>query len=172
MTENIKTQETPPVQESKTISLINQLLSYKGLIIGIAAVITAIASWFKPPDVTATKATYEVLSIRVNELTKTTEDLSKLIENSHDEVTNLRAYIEGFNNGKLAGMSGNNQNITLPPVAKVTQPKLTVKIESPKTPMWTSTLTPEPAAATPEPKPAHAKPAAPLPPFNQVIHGS
>jgi hypothetical protein len=167
MTENIQN----PVPESKTISLINQLLSYKGLIIGIAAVITAIASWFKPTDVTATKATYEVLSIRVNALAKTTEDLSKSIEDSHDEVTNLRAYIEGFNNGKLARLSGNSQSITLPPVAKVTKPKVNVKIDAdgiPPEPVWIPNLTPALKPAQPK----AAAPSAPLPPFDQIVRGS
>jgi hypothetical protein len=178
MTDDKPKTENDPVEENKTISLLNQILSYKGLIIGIAAVLTAAASWFKPPDITATKATYEVLSVKVNELTKTTEDLSKSIEDSHDEVSNLRAYIEGFNNGKIAGLSNNTQTVTLPPVQKARKPKATktdadgiaMSAEPPQN-FWT---TPDVAQEAPKsaPTPAAAAPAAPLPPFNQVIRNS
>jgi hypothetical protein len=153
-----------PVEESKTISLLNQLLSYKGLIIGIAAVLTATASWFKPPDITATKATYEVLSVKVNDLTKTTEDLTKLIEDSHNEAANLRAYIEGFNNGKLANLSGNS-------IINVPGSKSSVSVNksssAPETEEEEELLPPPPPP--PPSRAISAAPAAPLPSFDQVI---
>ncbi|MCK9567869.1 hypothetical protein M0R72_02815 [Candidatus Pacearchaeota archaeon] len=178
MTEDKLKTENNPVEENKTISLLNQILSYKGLIIGIAAVLTAAASWFKPPDITATKATYEVLSVKVNELTKTTEDLSKSIEDSHDEVSNLRAYIEGFNNGKLAGLSGNTQTITLPLVTKARKPKTTktdgdgiVMSEEPPQNFWEPDVAPDVAQEAPK-KSAPPAAAATLPPFDQVVRNS
>jgi hypothetical protein len=179
MTEDKPKTETLHEEEEKTLSLLNQILSYKGLIIGIAAVLTALASWFKPTDITATKATYEVLSVKVNELAKTTEDLSKAIEESHDEVANLRSYIEGFNNGKIAGLSGNAQPVTLPPVQKASKPKATKTdadgiADGPQV-FWSA-----PDVAQEAPKPAApvsktasaAAPAAPLPPFDQVVRNS
>jgi len=183
MTDDKPKTENDSVEESKTISLLNQILSYKGLIIGIAAVLTAAASWFKPPDITATKATYEVLSVKVNELSATTNELAKEIEDSHDEVSNLRAYIEGFNNGKLAGLPGVASSA--PPVAVVPKAKPRAKVQSLSSdmdgmPMSAASESPTIFWAKPDveqvaPKqapPVAAAPAAPLPPFDQVVRSS
>ena len=153
-------EETNKVKEEevKTLSLLNQLLSYKGLIIGIAAVLTALASWFKPVDITATKATYEVLSTRVNELSKTTNDLAKSVEDSRGEMASLKAYLEGFNNGRLSGTSVPNMSVAAN--AKIIQkPKAnTAPIEQPKLEVAQVTT-----------RPAVAPASAPLPPFEKVI---
>ena len=169
------TEETESLhdKEEKTLSLLNQILSYKGLIIGIAAVLTALASWFKPVDVTATKATYEVLSVRVNELSKTTSDLSKSIEDNHDEMTALKSYLEGFNNGRLSGNTNTVPNISVAANSKVIQKPKVAKI----TDFTDSAPT---VAAIEQPKldvaqvatkmaQAPAAAAAPLPPFEKVI---
>jgi hypothetical protein len=66
-----ETTSEPPT--SKAFKILSQVLSARGFILGTAAIVTAAASWFKPPDTTATKATYEVLSSRLNELSKDTE---------------------------------------------------------------------------------------------------
>ena len=182
MTEDKPKTETEQDEESKTLSLLNQILSYKGLIIGIAAVLTALASWFKPADITATKATYEVLSAKVNELSATTNELAKEIEDSHDEVSNLRAYIEGFNNGKLAGIPNIASSTPILTLPKATKPK--VKSQSLSSDMDGISMSAEsesPAVfwAKPDVEQAAPKPAAPaakapaaaasLPPFDQVV---
>ena len=75
----------PPA--SKPFKLISQILSARGFVLGLAAIITAAASWFKAPDTTATKATYEVLVARINELSKENE------ANHNDLQSFIRAYI-------------------------------------------------------------------------------
>ena len=75
----------PPA--SKPFKLLSQILQARGFILGTAAIITAAASWFKPADTSVTKATYEVLVTRINELSKDSES-------NHDDLQAfIRAYI-------------------------------------------------------------------------------
>ena len=87
-----ETTSEPPT--SKAFKILSQVLSARGFILGTAAILTAAASWFKPPDTTATKATYEVLSSRLNELSKDTE------ANHNDLQAFIRAYI-GVTKGEV-----------------------------------------------------------------------
>jgi hypothetical protein len=82
----------PPA--SKPFKFLSQLLSARGFILGTAAIITAGASWFKTPDTTATKAAYEVLVTRINELSKDNET------NHNDLQSFIRAYI-GVTKGEV-----------------------------------------------------------------------
>ena len=82
----------PP--QSKLLKFLSQILSARGFILGTAAILTAAASWFKAPDTTATKATYEVLVARINELSRDTE------ANHNDLQAFIIAYI-GFTKGEV-----------------------------------------------------------------------
>jgi hypothetical protein len=163
MTDDSLKTETIHDKEEKTLSLLNQILSYKGLIIGIAAVLTALASWFKPADITATKATYEVLSVRVNELSKTTSDLTKSVEDCHNETTSLKAYIQGFNNGRASDVPNSTPSV---PVSKAQKPKVKIAEFADIAPPVVA-LEQTKQVELPKPPPPVASP--PLPPFEKVI---
>jgi len=96
----------PPT--SKAFKILSQVLSARGFILGTAAILTAAASWFKPPDTTATKATYEVLSSRLNELSKDTET------NHNDLQAFIRAYI-GVTKGEVTQSIASIASTASPP---------------------------------------------------------
>lgn len=87
-----ETPSEPPA--SKAFKWVTQILSARGFILGVAAILTAAASWFKAPDTTATKATYEVIVSKVNEVAKATES-------NHDDIAALRAYLDGYTKAEL-----------------------------------------------------------------------
>jgi hypothetical protein len=57
----------------------------------VIAVATAIGSWFRPQDNTATKASYDTLSQEVKQISDQT------IKN-HDDLIATKAYLDGFTN--------------------------------------------------------------------------
>lgn len=69
------------------------------------AVITAVASWLKPQDNTATKASYDVLS-------KEVKILSDQSVKNHDDLVAIKSYVDGFTNRVM------NEPIDIPTVSE------------------------------------------------------
>jgi len=69
--------------------IIAKLNAYRNLILAVAALITAIGSWFRPTDTTATKMSFEWTSDKLEKLS--TNDVK-----NHEDVVALKAYMEGY----------------------------------------------------------------------------
>ena len=168
----------PPA--SKPFKILSQILSARGFILGTAAIITAAASWFKPSDTTATKATYEVLAIRINELSKDTET------NHNDLQALIRAYLIEKTPVAPVATTGPGPQLPLAPSVTLT-PLVRKKVTPPVPDYFARSLDISPAppeiskggsldmGAGVEPPKVVTLPAAPrepaseLPPFDQVV---
>jgi hypothetical protein len=76
-------------------------------IAAIVAVITSVASWFKPQDNTATKASYDTLSQEVKQIA------DQSVKN-HDDLVATKAYLDGFTNRVL------NEPVEIPSTSEQT----------------------------------------------------
>jgi len=84
VTEAVKSD--PP---SKGKHFIERLNAYRNIILATAALATAIGSWFKPTDTTATKQSFDWTTKKVDEPAKNDVQM-------HDDIVALRAYLEGM----------------------------------------------------------------------------
>jgi hypothetical protein len=88
MTEDVTpTKSDPPPSKGKY--LIDRLNAYRNIILATAALATAIGSWLKPTDTTATKQSFDWTTQKVQELSKNDVQM-------HDDIVALRAYLEGM----------------------------------------------------------------------------
>jgi len=78
-----------PEQEKKF-----DLKGWATVIAALAALITAIGSWYKPQDTTVEKNAYETLSTSIAKL-------SDEEQKSHEDVANLRGYLDGISRAPL-----------------------------------------------------------------------
>lgn len=164
-------------EAKKAVGWVSQLVSARNLIIGVIAVVTAISSWFKPTDTSATKEAYKVLVAKISTL----EDA---IESNHTDLEAQRAYLEGYTQGKVAGAStvasaSASSVLFEPPPPKVVRPTVkapkvsvgfTLKPEDPETSVAAKEAPPRPPStdsAPPSITPLPAKAA--LPPFDDVV---
>ena len=88
-------------------SLFPKIGSSVKTIAAFIAVITAIASWFKPQDNTATKASYDTLSQEVKQIA------DQSVKN-HDDLVATKAYLDGFTNRVL------NEPVEIPSTSEQT----------------------------------------------------
>lgn len=87
-----KTKSDPPKSDpptSKGKLFIERLNAYRNIILATAALATAIGSWLKPTDTTATKQSFEWTSKKVEELAKNDVQM-------HDDIVAIRAYLDGM----------------------------------------------------------------------------
>jgi len=93
-------EETTPVAKSdppasKGKLFIDKLNAYRNIILATAALATAIGSWLKPTDTTATKQSFDWTTKKVEELAKNDVQM-------HDDIVALRAYLEGMRSAQPA----------------------------------------------------------------------
>ena len=84
---NTPTKSDPPQSRGK--HFVEQLNAYRNIILATAALATAVGSWLKPTDTSATKQSFDWT-------TKKVEELSKNDVQMHDDIVALRAYLEGM----------------------------------------------------------------------------
>jgi hypothetical protein len=70
-------------------SILSKLNAMKGLILAIAALVTAVGSYLKPEDQTATKNTYEWSAQQIEELSAQDVQLRQ-------DIVAIRNYLEGY----------------------------------------------------------------------------
>lgn len=87
MSEEVKTKSDPPVSKGKLF--IERLNAYRNIILAVAALATAITSWFRPTDTTATKNSFEWTSKKIEELSA--NDLK-----TKEDLVALRNFLEGY----------------------------------------------------------------------------
>lgn len=93
--EEKKSESIPP--EAK--GFVARMKSMAVLLTAVTALVAALGTMFKPPDLTATKSGYEELRQSVKELNKATDQ-------NHDDLVTLRAYLEGYANANRANGLG------------------------------------------------------------------
>ena len=104
-----KTKSDPPTSKGKLF--IERLNAYRNIILATAALATAIGSWLKPTDTTATKQSFEWTSKKVEELAKNDVQM-------HDDIVAIRGYLEGMKAAQLASAAP----VVAPVVAPVAAP--------------------------------------------------
>jgi len=87
--ENESTKSEPPTKRGK--HFVDKLNAYRNIILAVAALATAIGSWFKPTDTTTVKQSFDWTTERVQELSKNDVQM-------HADIVALRAYLEGMKN--------------------------------------------------------------------------
>jgi hypothetical protein len=88
-------EEVNPPQKTKWIkNIIKWANASKGLIAAAAALLTAVGALLKPQDHSATKITYDTLSVSIKQIS----DEQKL---DHDDIVKLRGYLDGLNHVNL-----------------------------------------------------------------------
>jgi hypothetical protein len=172
--------------KSKLIRMISYIIKIKELVLAIVAIITALVGWFKPPDTKITQTSYEILSVKMNEIAKATE-------NNHDDIQSLRSYLDGYTKGearKTASFPSATSSMSTPTVPPIQVARISlfsaIKNSVNSTPKVRAAAemaeiaeesevakAPTPAsapAAPPEisPRPASAAP----PPFAQVVESA
>jgi hypothetical protein len=85
--ENIEEQKEPPKKWFKNI--IKWANASKGVIAAMAALVTALGAFFKPPDHSVTKTAYDTISVGMKQIA----DEQRL---DHDDIVKLRGYLEGL----------------------------------------------------------------------------
>lgn len=92
MSEEVSRKSDAPKSDpphSKGRLFVERLNAYRNIILATAALATAIGSWLKPTDTTATRQSFDWT-------TKKVEELSKNDVQMHEDITALRAYLEGM----------------------------------------------------------------------------
>ena len=107
MSEEEKPKSDPP---SKGKHFIERLNAYRNIILATAALATAIGSWLKPTDTTATKQSFDWTTKRVEELAKNDVQM-------HDDIVALRAYLEGMRAAQPAAQPAAPTTVAAPVVA-------------------------------------------------------
>ena len=74
---------------SRTKHFIERANAMKGIILAISALAASAASFFKPPDVSAAKNSFEHTSKQI-------ETISAVSIQNHDDIVALRGYLEGY----------------------------------------------------------------------------
>jgi len=87
MPDEVTAKSDPPPSKSK--HFIDRLNAYRNIILATAALATAIGSWLKPTDTSATKQSFDWTTQKVQELSKNDVQM-------HDDIVALRAYLEGM----------------------------------------------------------------------------
>lgn len=90
MTDEASTSDPP---SSKTKNFIAKANAARNLILAVAALATAVGSWFRPTDTTATKNSFSWTSTKI-------EELSSNEVKMHEDITALRGYLEGYVKGQ------------------------------------------------------------------------
>jgi len=88
-------QESPRTSDppSKGKLFIDKLNAGRNIILALAALATAVGSWFRPQDDTATKQSYAWTAQKI-------EELSKNDVRTHNDLTSMRTYLEGYIQGQ------------------------------------------------------------------------
>jgi hypothetical protein len=81
--------ESNPPHDAKTA----RLKSIATIVASLAALVTALGAYFKPTDHSVTKSSYE-------ELTSVLKGISDQVDKDHEDLTELRGYVEGVIAGK------------------------------------------------------------------------
>ena len=81
------TKSDPP--HSKAKLFVEKLNVYRNIILAVATLATAVGSWLKPTDTTATERSFDWT-------TKKVEELSKNDVQMHDDIVAIRGYLEGM----------------------------------------------------------------------------
>ncbi len=79
-------EQSDPPDKSR---LVDRLNAYRNVVLAVAALATAVGSWFRPTDTTATKQSFDWTTAQV-------ELLSKNDVQMHDDIVAIRAYLEGM----------------------------------------------------------------------------
>jgi hypothetical protein len=98
-----KTQSDPP--SSKTKNFVARLNAYRNLILAVAALSTAVGSWFRPTDTTATKNSFGWTSKKI-------EELSSNEVKMHEDITALGGYLEGYVKGQQQEQASRDEVVT------------------------------------------------------------
>lgn len=104
MSEAVENKSDPPTSKGKL--LIERLNAYRNLILAVAALATAVGSWFRPTDTTATKNSFEWTSKKIEELAA--NDLK-----TKEDIVAIRNYLEGYVQAQK-GFSGGVGTVTVP----------------------------------------------------------
>jgi len=67
----------------------SKLNAYKNIILALAALATAVGSWFRPQDDTKTIASHEYQEEEITQLSQTDQDL-------HDKMAALQGYVKAY----------------------------------------------------------------------------
>lgn len=78
-----------PEAPSKVKSFIAAANASKGLILAVAALVAALAGWFKPQDHSVTKVSYEEMATGI-------EKLGQASVQNHDDIIALQGYLAGL----------------------------------------------------------------------------
>jgi len=87
--ENESTKSEPPTKRGR--HFVDKLNAYRNIILAVAALATAVGSWFKPTDTTTVKQSFDWTTEKVQELSKNDVQM-------HEDIAALRAYLEGMKN--------------------------------------------------------------------------
>jgi hypothetical protein len=85
--------ESDPPPSAKRGNLVAKLNAYRNIILAVAALATAIGSWFRPTDTTATKNSFDWTSKKI-------EELSENEVKTHEDIVALRGYLDGYVKGQ------------------------------------------------------------------------
>lgn len=94
----------PPRATKRGKLLVEKLNAYRNIILAVAALATAIGSWFRPTDTTATKNSFDWSSKKIEELS------DNEIKMKQDMVA-LRNYVEGYVRGQAAAAERDRDGI-------------------------------------------------------------
>ena len=81
---------------SRTKHFIERANAMKGVILAVSALAASAASFFKPPDVSAAKNSFEHTSKQI-------ETISAVSIQNHDDIVALRAFLEGYVRAQKSG---------------------------------------------------------------------
>jgi hypothetical protein len=104
MTEEVPESDAPksdPPTHRRGKLLIEKLNAYRNIILAVAALATAVGSWFRPTDTTATKNSFDWTSKKIEELS------DNQVKTKQDMVA-LRNYVEGYVKGQAASAAADD----------------------------------------------------------------
>jgi hypothetical protein len=70
------------------------LKGWAAIIAALAAMLTSVGSWYKPQDTSVEKTAYETLSTSISKL-------SDSEQKNHEDISNLRGYLDGISRAPL-----------------------------------------------------------------------
>lgn len=82
------------VAEEPKVGKKMDLKGWAAVIAAIAALVTSVGSWFKPQDTSVTKNAYETLSVSIAKLSDSNQK-------NHEDIANLRGYLDGVSHAPL-----------------------------------------------------------------------
>lgn len=87
--------------------MLEQLKTYKEIIVGVGALVAAVAGWFRPADVTATKNSFDWTASELERITNVTNQ-------NHDDIVALHHYLEGYLKAQQLRQANEQQALQIP----------------------------------------------------------